>query len=382
MKRVVKALMSRGVDSALAQKLANDGWTIGKLQSERQQQLEQLGLPQIAIVAILQKSRPPIPEPTLVKVLHANRYQCCACRDPSKPIIVHHIDEWSKSKSHDESNLAVLCLEHHARAHTTGTLERNLTVSRVKSAKALWEGTVKAVDTQAVLAATRLEQVNWNYINELRVLEIAKALGIRPKNLANYHGAVSAGLIDPDGTPRPTDGKGFYLYDGGTILQRYFYMSQLLGAVLAKMTIINLSDHFDADLVLPVLLPGDVIVVVGKHVFSPLNERREGKGQDCRAVRRANRVAVEYVFDRWEATSSSAKNIWLSGTRSAASVLQVKDIAREEGTVIVRGTALGVASGMDSLKTRDYAPRWQGYWPANSGGFWADFEANNEDGEE
>ncbi len=374
--------MSRGVDSALAEKLARDGWTIGKLQSERQQQLEQLGLQQTAVAAILQKSRPAIPEPVLVKVLHANRYQCCVCRDPSKPIIVHHIVEWSKSKSHDESNLAVLCVEHHARAHTTGTLERNLSLSRVKSSKVSWEEKVRSVDTQAVLAATRLEQVNWNYINELRVLEIAKSLGIQPKDLSKYRGAVSAGLIDLDGTPRPTDGSGFYLYDGSTILQRYFYMSQLLNAALAKLTIINLSDHFDTDLVLPILVPGDVVIVVGKHVFSPLNERREGKGQDCRGVRRANRVAVEYIFDRWEATSSSAKNIWLSGTTSAASVLQVKDVAREAGSVIVRGTALGIASGMESLKTRDYAPRWQGYWPSKTGVYWDDSDEDNEDDED
>ena len=96
-------------------------------------------------------------------------------------------------------------------------------------------------------------------------------------------------------------------------------------------------------------------------------------------MRRANRVAVEYIFDRWEATSSSAKNIWLSGTKSAASVLQVKDIERSEGSVIVRGTALGIASGMDSLKTRDYALRWQGYWPSNTGGAWDDDEVGSED---
>ncbi|MBK7095058.1 MAG: HNH endonuclease [Saprospiraceae bacterium] len=60
-------------------------------------------------------------------------------RETTRSIIIHHIEEWSVSKSNEESNLVVLCLMHHDEAHSTKQLSQNLTPERIKAAKDKWE---------------------------------------------------------------------------------------------------------------------------------------------------------------------------------------------------------------------------------------------------
>lgn len=76
---------------------------------------------------------------------------CCVCRDRSQGIIVHHIDEFSDSRSHAEDNLVVLCLNHHGEAHTKRELQLNLTPERLRKLKARWLKDVKQYDIREAL---------------------------------------------------------------------------------------------------------------------------------------------------------------------------------------------------------------------------------------
>lgn len=308
MNRTEKGLLARGVDTACAAKLAQEKWTIEKLKLENRETLAALWLSSDCINSLFDEGRPPIPSDTLTDLLFANRFQCCVCRDPSKPFIVHHIEEWAVSRSHDAINLVTLCLEHHAKAHTVGTLERNLDKITLQQCKAKWESEVKRLDSQAIIAASRLQQTHWNYINELRVLEMARSLNLKIAKISGFDQALKADLIDTAGVPTPVRTDTYYMYEGYYILQRYFYMSSLLDAVLERTTMLNLSDHMDKGVLVPILTPGDIIFVQGRHVFSPITQTTKGRGQDCRVERKANGVVFRFVFDRWEATSSSAKN--------------------------------------------------------------------------
>jgi hypothetical protein len=358
MRATEKGLVARGVDTDKARELAQDGWTIQKLKQTDRATLEAIGLNGEFIDRLFREARPPIPNDVLMSVLFSNRYQCCVCRDPKLSVIVHHIEEWADSRLHEIENLAVLCLHHHDQAHSKKTLSKNLDKKTLLAAKQKWEAEVKRFDAEAILAAMRLEYSSWNYINELRVFEIAKALQVDLVQLSKFPRALLAGVASSDGMPVPVDGKRlFYKYEGPAILERYFYVSSVLREVITRLPIVNVSDYLDKGVLGVALAPGDFIFVQGSHTFSPISRKKPGRGpgEVCEGVRRANEVEVRFIFDRWEASSSSAKNCWLVGTRNQGSLVQVKDLSREGGKLIIRGTVFGICSNLGDLKKRDYA---------------------------
>jgi len=370
MKGTQKALMARGIDSMQATKIANNGWTLKKLKHENEDSLRAIGLNDEFIRKLLKEPRPPIPNDTLMNVLFANRYQCCICRDPSQSIIVHHIDEWSISKSHNINNLAVLCLDHHDKAHSKKTLSQNLDVKSLQAAKQKWEEEVKQFDAEAILKAMRLDYSNWNFINELRVFEIAKTLGFKFNRFERFEDLVALGIVQSDGLPTPVRNETlYYMYEGPDILARYFYVTKVFHAVIHRLAVVNISDYLDKGTLGFAVVPGDFIFVQGAHTFSPTTNKKSGQGrsQICEGVRKANGVEVRFTFDRWEATSSSAKTCWLMGTRNQGSLIQVKDLSREGGRLIIRGTVLGICSNLGDLKTREYAQSWLEWIPKNRG---------------
>lgn len=361
-----KALMARGLDSDLSLKLVKDNWTLKDLKLRTKKELGRLGLPKRFIDNLFKDSRPPIPIDTLTNVLFSNRYQCCVCRDPQQSVIVHHIKEWSKSRSHGIENLAVLCLHHHDQAHSQKTLSKNLDEPTLKAAKDKWEADIKSFDAESILHAMRLDYSNWNYMNELRVFEIANELDIEFEEITGFTEMVHHGLIQQNGLPTPVKNeKLYYMYQGANILSRYLYVSKVLNAVIRKIEIVNISDYLDKGVLGFALVPGDFIFVQGAHVFSPTTDKKSGKGrgQICEVSRKANKVEVRFTFDRWEASSSSAKNCWLVGTRNLGSIVHVKDLSREDGRLVIRGTVLGICSNFGSLKKREYAQNWLKWSP-------------------
>ena len=75
--------------------------------------------------------------------MYKSRNTCCICRDSTKSIVVHHIEEWNVSKNNSEENLVVLCVDDHDKAHTKKELSKNLTSDLIKSSKIKWEKEVK-----------------------------------------------------------------------------------------------------------------------------------------------------------------------------------------------------------------------------------------------
>ncbi|MGG4603982.1 HNH endonuclease signature motif containing protein [Paenalcaligenes sp. Me131] len=67
-------------------------------------------------------------------MLYDNKWTCCICRSRTDSVIVHHIDPWVASRSHNANNLAVLCPNDHSK----GDLTQNLTPERLRKIKKLW----------------------------------------------------------------------------------------------------------------------------------------------------------------------------------------------------------------------------------------------------
>ena len=128
MNRTEAALISRNVDQLTAERLRKAGWTLAKLKQCPPTQLNELGLDNASVDAILDGGRPPIPIDTLVSVLFANRFICCVCRNPRMSIVVHHISPWAKSRDHSPWVVA----PRRRRAHLSLSSDRSTLSSRRK----------------------------------------------------------------------------------------------------------------------------------------------------------------------------------------------------------------------------------------------------------
>lgn len=147
MNRTYKTLIAKGIDSLVARKIVDSRLNLSTLSSCSSLQLMELGITD-KIKDKLFDSRPPIPEEIIDNLLYKSRRTCCICRESERSIIIHHIEEWSESKSNEESNLVVLCLLHHDEAHTKKELSQNLTPDRIKAAKTKWENDVLTLDKE------------------------------------------------------------------------------------------------------------------------------------------------------------------------------------------------------------------------------------------
>lgn len=363
MNRTIAALIARKVDSVLAEKLASAGLTLSILKQENQSALLGLGLTQESADFILAGSRPAIPLNTVRQILFKNRYVCCVCREPGNPIILHHIDPWHKSKSHADSNLAVLCLNHHNAAHSTSSLSLNLTGDKIKDSKSRWESEVETLDSRYIVSiASMSEYGRWDFINHTRLFEIARSCGIDHRQNSYFGLALSLGLIDNSGQLLAPEeygqdsGSMFWRYAGPHIIQMYAYMAEVVNMTIEGLAILNLSDHMDSTFIRMILEPDRLIAFQGHHTFKNITKSNsyQGPGQIRQARRSANNVTFQYTFDSWECTSSSSKADHMFNGSSCMSIARVRSLEDVDGGVLVRCSALVAGTGFENARTRTY----------------------------
>ncbi|MEG4008937.1 HNH endonuclease signature motif containing protein [Microcoleus sp. Pol11C1] len=148
-----KALMGRGFDTQTAKRLDQAGYTLNHLKTIDENELRSLNIREELIDRILREKRPPIPSERLNKVLYESGMTCCICGDKNQGVIVHHIEEYSDSRSHAEDNLVVLCLNHHGEAHTKRELQQNLTPEKLRDFKQRWLDSVNKRGNREALSA-------------------------------------------------------------------------------------------------------------------------------------------------------------------------------------------------------------------------------------
>ncbi len=193
MNSTLKALLARGIDSTKATFLVKEKYTIKSLSTLGSEQLKKIGLTEVEINSIFKK-RPPIPNEIVTSLLQKSRSTCCVCRDSKQPIIIHHINEWNTSKSHNEENLVVLCLNHHDEAHTKKELSLNLTPQRIRASKKDWEEKVKKYDKELFLTefkefsvcSFKLAQLKKRWFNFLQNLKVKVELIEEPFDALKY----------------------------------------------------------------------------------------------------------------------------------------------------------------------------------------------------
>jgi hypothetical protein len=75
------------------------------------------------------KARTPLPDETAAVALFISDHTCCVCREPGKPVQIHHINE--DPTLHEADNLAVLCLICHDQTMLRGGFSRRLRAEEV-----------------------------------------------------------------------------------------------------------------------------------------------------------------------------------------------------------------------------------------------------------
>ena len=159
-----KALIARGISSDIANKIIDKKHTLKSLSALSANELLEFGINYILKNQIFDSNRPPIPDNIIDNLFYKSKRTCCICRDSNRSIVIHHIKEWCKSKSNEENNLVVLCVQHHDEAHTKKEHSQNLTPQNIISAKQKWEDEVKKADDiikiENSLSITHFKELN------------------------------------------------------------------------------------------------------------------------------------------------------------------------------------------------------------------------------
>ena len=358
-KRTEMALLARGFDSEQSSNLANTGFTLSRLKSMSSEEMSNLGINQRLISQIHSESRPPIPTKILYNVLHKNRRTCCICRNPYKPIIVHHIKEWHISRSHDENNLAVLCLEDHDLVHSRKQLSQNLDEKELRHHKIQWEKDVSTKDNQAILLLKHQENTaRWDWINTRRVFELFQSLRIPIPHIDSIDYLYKKNIIDNFGILNDESQwninirrEKYYFIDFGQGNYIADYLSAILEKVISKLPFIDITSLIEKRTQLISLINnGSYIVAQLPFYYKQLSENHNLYMK--KAYYRGYSVRIEFVFDSWYCLSSSAKFDAMSGRKVQTIFGFVREISKIEGELIIRLSCLGAGTAFKQHPAR------------------------------
>lgn len=358
--------MARGLDSSLAKSLGSK-FTIGKLKQLARADLVALGLSDVLVTQLHSESRPPIPRGTLLQVLHANRRTCCICRDPDRPVIVHHISEWAVSRSHDASNLCVLCLEHHDLAHTKKLLSQTLTEAEIRASKKKWEEDVLLLDARAIV---RLKNENnyarWDWINLQRLLEQILKRGIKPKSSDLSRQLSAEGFIDNSGILRSEDkwvinqSPRLWFLDFPDGFRIAHYLGELVDQVLGSLPIIDITAYIaNKGQLRSMLKEGEYVAAQLPFYFKTVENGDNKRAEIKRAYYKGHGVRIEYAFDAWHCMSSSARFDGMTGHKVQTVFGLLRSMLDEDGELVVSMSCLasGTAFGTHMARGATAAPR-------------------------
>ncbi|RYX82612.1 hypothetical protein EON83_18750 [bacterium] len=343
------ALLARNFQSDHAESLVRKGYTLEKLKIKSHIDLEKLGLSASEIQGLFDEARPPIPTENLIEVLHQSRWTCCICRDRTNPVIVHHIKPWHESRDHTAENLAVLCPNDHARAHTRSELTLELSPERLKASRDAWLKQVEKMDAQALLGlSTESTFDRWHYFNHHRMMEMARRMKISLTDNRFFSSLRRLDILDDNGLlndpsqwqvqSKPT----YYLYDCIATVQLYAYMDYIWSQVLENIPLVNISEMWNRIELQSVIKPGRFIACEGAFYFKHSDKNHRGFNQTSLGYRRTEDIRLEFQFDAWDCTSSSARASYMTGRKRATVVCLVANIDDAE---ILKITASCLAIG-------------------------------------
>ena len=358
----INALMARGIDSEISKYISNSGHTLNDLKQMSKDELLNLGLSSVQIKLLWSENRPPIPTQVLSSVLHKSKMTCCICRDHTQPVVVHHIIEWAKSRSHDENNLVALCLTHHNQAHTTSTLSQNLSPEQIKHSKDQWESDILKMDAKNILNLRNESYSRWDWFNKQRVSEIMLHSNIKCTDLKLLMSLKSHNIIDNNGllTDEKTwiwaqnkQSKYWFLdfWEGMFIAK---YITNILDQLLSNLPLRDVTEYIthNKQALKSIIKEGDYIAAQLPFYFKDIDKFQPSQSQYRRAYYKGNSIILEYTFDSWYCMSSSARCDAMRGRRVQTIFGQIRSIVEEEGDLIISISCLAAGTYFEEHEAR------------------------------
>ncbi len=117
-------LLGYGIDSELASKLILEGYGVTKIKNASIGELATLFGDKKAKEIKNAVTRKAVPDEIITRLIIECDWKCCICWNVEavRPVIVHHIEKYSKTQNNSYENLVVLCPNHHADAHSKSEL--------------------------------------------------------------------------------------------------------------------------------------------------------------------------------------------------------------------------------------------------------------------
>jgi hypothetical protein len=369
--RTIVGLIARGFDSELAYRLLSSGYTISKLKNKNKIELLSLGIPEELTSKILNDGRPPIPSETVNELLYKCRRTCCICRKAGQSVIIHHINPWHMSRSHHKNNLAILCLNCHSEAHTKRDLAVDLTPEHIKFCKQKWIEQVRKDDAEALFTPSswKLTSGVWDYFNHNRLPVLAKEGMIKLSQIQGYSELSSSGIIASDGSviwpnlPSPKIQAARYMYDGGMVGPNailYHFNKSLVKEILKNLPWVDLTYEWSKSQITSLVKPGMICACTGAFRFKWHHKNEQyGPGQMRTGYKKKDGIRLSYQFDGWETVSSSSHDSHLSGIWVCTSLVLVRTMLKERGSINLNCTALAIGTGFTEYQGTVPAVAWE-----------------------
>lgn len=341
MEQTQAALMAYGLDSASVEKILKT-YTLPQLKKLSLRSLLSLGLTEEIAKRLQHPTRTPIPQKNVEEILVRSAFTCCVCHQPGLPVVIHHLDSWEHSHSHEIDNLAVLCLNHHGEAHSHHENSRNLTARVIKAARDQWYATVQrqTVETELALETVKRYNGRWDYFNLSYIYGFIDEHNIH-FNSRYKADLIAKGLLTSEGTicaDKLTKNSTHWLdFFNGQYLKRY--IEEMVNVIIGRVPIRYIKDS----LYIPEhVRPGELLLVDGRFYFKKLNKRTKGIGQTRRVRGTVNHMIFTGEFDAWYCNSTSSHGMHLTGNKYATQLCLVRDVKHVEGSDLIDCTIIGL----------------------------------------
>ncbi len=341
MKQPQAVLMAYGLDSISTEKIL-ETYTLPQLKKLSLNSLLSLGLPEEIAKRLLHPTRTPIPQKNVEEVLVRSAFTCCVCHQPGLPIVIHHLDRWEHSHSHDLDNLAVLCLNHHGEAHSHHENSRNLTAQVIKSARDQWYTVIQRQNIQVERALETVKRYNgrWDYFNLSYICGFMDEHDIHFSSQYKDH-LIAKGIITENGmicADKLTENATHWLdFFDGQYLKRY--IEEMVNVIIGHLPIRYIKDSLYSQ---GHVKPGELLLVDSRFYFKRLNKRTRGIGQTRRVRGTVNHMIFTGEFDAWYCNSSSSHGLHLTGNKYATQLCLVRNVEQAEGIDLVDCTIIGL----------------------------------------
>lgn len=356
MTSTLRALLSRNIPLILANNLVLAKKTLGDLAKMNSKELQKLGLTDSHIASI-RENRPIIPAETLKRLLEDSWQVCCVCNKRELGIVIHHIKEWSQGGTHDEANLAVLCLIDHDRAHLAGGHAKTaLSAADIRQAKKRWVERAKKIRESylGTLLSPHHRSARWIWIHLDRLRAMTKSkplLRIEPidsdtKFLLDNgfieeagHITIEANWIEVLGKPQKD-----YAFDSSNGQKMAIYVSDALDRLIQSSGVLDITDMLQDKGCLTSYVSAGMLVFFRSQIDIlrdpngyPKNDRW------LQGTVNTNDVRLTFVFDLWTSLSMTSMRTHLP-TEAERSVLgEIVSISTVGKQTRITITPLGIS---------------------------------------